>query len=68
MNNEFNAALILTNCKTMPNKKNIFEFFDCTRIMINILIIFLSIFWREKKDLLVRISPFNQRVQGLILF
>jgi len=27
MNNEFNVALILTNCKTMPNNKNILEFF-----------------------------------------
>lgn len=36
--------------------------------MINILLIFFTIFSREKKYLLFIISPFNQMVQGLIFF
>jgi hypothetical protein len=57
------------NCRIMPNKKNIFENFDYSWTMINMLIIFLTQNFQEKKhELVVRISFFNQRVQGLILF
>ncbi len=40
--------------------------FYCTRIMINILIIFLTQYFFYKNDLLIRISPCNQKVQGSI--
>jgi hypothetical protein len=36
--------------------------FYCTRIMINILIIFLTQYFFYKNDLLIRISPCNQKV------
>ncbi len=43
------------------------NFFDYTKIIIDILIIFFTQYF-QKNDLLLTISPFNQRVQGSMFF
>jgi len=36
--------------------------------MINILIIFFTQYFQKKKDSIIKISPFNQKVQGSIFY
>jgi hypothetical protein len=54
----------------MPNKKNKFEiFFGYIWTMINVLIIFFTQYFQEKlSDPTIRISFFNQSIQGWIIF
>ncbi len=61
-----NIDVVTRQC---PIRKTLKFVFDCTQTMINTLIIFLTQYFQPKKnDLLVRISPFNPRVQSSILF
>jgi hypothetical protein len=54
----------------MPNKEKKIEFFfGCIQTMINILIIFFTQYFQEKIMIQwLESPPFNQRVQGSIIF